>query len=175
MSNLSILLIEDSKSDVMLVQEALLHRQDHHTLNVASTLTEGMKLLETHKYDVILLDLLLPDSNPTSILAPLISVMANHPGEYPTVVVFTAIADRDIELEALRMGAQGYFYKGRLEPDSEQLWVTLNNASVRGSYVRSLISMGFPKSGISMKVVTDSQRVLDNIIDNVQARDRLNG
>lgn len=164
MSNLNILLIEDNKNDVVLVREALLHQEGHHIMEVANTLTRGMELLEEHKYDVVLLDLLLPDSNPISILAPLINVMSDHPGEYPTVVVLTTIDDRDIKLEALRMGAQGYFYKSDLEPDSEKLWVCLNDASVRGAYIRSLIHEGLPFRAMPMKVLSDTEKLIDSII-----------
>lgn len=168
--NLSILLIEDSKSDAVLVGEALMHQAAHHTMEVATTLARGMELLEEHKYDVVLLDLLLPDSNPISILAPLINVMSNHPGEYPTVVVLTAIDDRDIKLEALRMGAQGYFYKSHLEPDSEDLWVCLNDASVRGAYIRSLIHDGLPYSAMPMKVLANTERLIDDLIEAASAK-----
>ena len=165
MSNsLSILLIEDNDNDVLLVKEALAHRADHLTLEVSHTLREGMGLLEAHSYDVVLLDLLLPDSNPVSILTPLINVMSNHPGEYPTVVVLTAIDDRDIKLEALRMGAQGYFYKYNLDPDSEELWVCLHDASVRGAYIRSLIHEGLPFRSVPTRVLSNAQRLIEDLI-----------
>lgn len=164
MSSLSILLIEDNQNDVLLVQEALMHEEGRHTLEVAATLTQGMSLLQAHKYDVVLLDLLLPDSNPVSILAPLITIMSNHPGEYPTVVVLTAIDDRDIKLEALRMGAQGYHSKNSLEPDSEELWVCLMDASVRGAYIRSLLHEGLPFRSIPNRVLSDAQKFIDDLI-----------
>lgn len=167
MSNLNILLIEDNDNDVVLVREALMHQEAYLTMQVANTLHKGMELLEGHKYDVILLDLLLPDSNPISILTPLISVMSNHLGEYPTVVVLTAIDDRDIKLQALRMGAQGYFYKNHLEPDSEDLWVCLNDASVRGAYIRSLIHEGLPFRAMPLKVLVDAEKLIDSIIEGV--------
>ncbi len=168
MSSFSILLIEDNPNDVLLVREALMHRESRIQLETANTLTVGMELLEAHQYDVVLLDLLLPDSNTTTILAPLITVMSNHPGEYPTVVVLTAIDDRDIKLEALRMGAQGYFYKKLLEPDSEDLWICLEDASRRGSYIRSLLQKGLPKGPMPFKEVTDAEKKLDLIIKGEQ-------
>jgi DNA-binding NarL/FixJ family response regulator len=164
MSNLNVLLVEDNPNDVLLVEQALLHKQDYLAMEVATTLTQGMKLLENHRYDVVLLDLLLPDSNPITILAPLIHVMSNHPGEYPSVVVLTGVDNSDVRLEALRMGAQGYFYKNNLEPDSDSLWVCLNDASVRGSYVRSLLHKGFPFSPMPAKMVTDVERLIDNLV-----------
>lgn len=165
MFNLNILLIEDNSNDVLLVEEALSHKKDYHTLSVAATLTAGMELLEERSYDVVLLDLLLPDSNPVAILAPLINVMSNHPGEYPTVVVFTSVDSRDIKLEALRMGAQGYFCKSKLEPDSEDLWVCLSDAAVRGSYIRSLLKEGLPYQTLPMRALSDAKRLIDNLIE----------
>ncbi|WOL31352.1 hypothetical protein [Microcoleus phage My-WqHQDG] len=164
MSNLNILLIEDNPNDVLLVEQALLHKRECLIMEVAATLSQGMCLLENHKYDVVLLDLLLPDSNPITILAPLIHVMSNHPGEYPSVVVLTGVDSNDVRLEALRMGAQGYFYKYNLEPDSDTLWVCLNDASVRGAYVRSLLHKGFPFSSIPAKMVTDAERLIDSLV-----------
>lgn len=164
MSNINILLIEDNQNDVELVRQALMHEQGKYTMEVATTLRQGMELLEGHKYDVVLLDLLLPDSNPVSILAPLITIMSNHPGEYPTVVVLTGLDDRDIKLEALRMGAQGYHPKNSLEPDSDELWVCLNDASVRGAYIRSLIHEGLPFRSVPTRVLSNAQRLIDDLL-----------
>jgi DNA-binding NarL/FixJ family response regulator len=164
MSNINILLIEDNQNDVELVKQALMHEQGKYAMDVATTLRQGMNLLEAHKYDVVLLDLLLPDSNPVSILAPLITIMSNHPGEYPTVVVLTGLDDRDIKLEALRMGAQGYHSKNSLEPDSEELWVCLNDASVRGAYIRSLIHEGLPFRSVPTRVLSNAQRLIDDLL-----------
>lgn len=165
MISFSILLIEDNPNDVLLVKEALRHRESRVHIETASTLAKGMELLEAHHYDVVLLDLLLPDSKVSTILSPLITILSNHPGQYPTVVVLTAIDDRHIKLEALHMGAQGYFCKKLLEPDSDLLWVCLEDAYMRGAYIHSLLRSGLPNGPMPLKSVTDAEKVIDSIIE----------
>ena len=165
MISFNILLIEDNPNDVLLVREALRHRESRVHIETATTLTKGMELLETHHYDVILLDLLLPDSKVSTILSPLITILSNHPGEYPSIVVLTTIDDRHIKLEALHMGAQGYFCKKLLEPDSDVLWVCLEDAYMRGLYIRSLLHSELPNGPIPLKSVMDAEKVIDSIIE----------
>jgi CheY-like chemotaxis protein len=164
MSNLTILLVEDNPTDTILVREALLHRSNYYTLDIVSTMGEALTLLKYGKYDVILLDLVLPDSNPNIILAPLITILGDLSDSYPTIVVLTGVDDLDTRLEALRMGAQGYFPKTRLEPDSEDLWNCILEASMRGSYIESLRHKGLPFTALPVRVLGDAERLIDNII-----------
>src|ERR1043165_3593932 len=63
MANATVLLIDASTDDERLFREELaLVRDQPFTLEIARSLTEGLAQLRQHRFEVILLDLNLPDS-----------------------------------------------------------------------------------------------------------------
>ena len=60
---IQILLVEDSPTDALLVREALLAASLHFRLSRAARLGEGIERLGERRFDVVLLDLGLPDSS----------------------------------------------------------------------------------------------------------------
>ena len=105
---IQILLIEDDSSDALLLREAV--RDDalsSFEFTVAEDLNSGLKFLRQNDFDVILLDLGLPDSQG---LASFETVRNTHP-EKP-VVVLSVLTDEKLALEAVRSGAQDYLVKG---------------------------------------------------------------
>ena len=106
---LKILLIEDNPADAKMVQ-LLLHDSDleQHTLDVQSTLSEGLKAMDDNDdFDVVLLDLSLPDSNGFDTLKKLVSAQPNI-----NVIVLTGHSDKQLGLEAVKLGAQDFLVKG---------------------------------------------------------------
>ncbi len=74
-----VLLVEDNRGDVILIQEAMEHAGLTHAVNVASDGVEAMKFLRrsgkyTHapRPDLILLDLKLPRKNGREVLAEIL-------------------------------------------------------------------------------------------------------
>ncbi|MFQ6132215.1 MAG: response regulator [Armatimonadota bacterium] len=102
-----ILLIEDSPGDARLIQE-LLARGDGGGYEVvcAQRLASGLARIEEEAFDVILVDLSLPDSWGLETLA---AVKAKAP-DVP-VVVLTGFGDRMVALRAKQEGAQAYLVK----------------------------------------------------------------
>lgn len=104
---MKILLVEDSRTSVLLVQTLL---QDDpletYELHVAGTLANAQARLDGEKFDLILLDLTLPD---TSGLATVDSVFSVADGT--GIVVLTAQNDEELGLAALRHGAQDFLVK----------------------------------------------------------------
>jgi signal transduction histidine kinase len=104
---MKILLVEDSRTSVLLVQTLL---QDDpletYDLHVAGTLSDAQARLDSEKFDLILLDLTLPD---TSGLATVDSIFKVADGT--GIVVLTAQNDEELGLAALRHGAQDFLVK----------------------------------------------------------------
>jgi two-component system, cell cycle response regulator len=102
-----ILLVEDNAGDVRMIQELLLDvegiRFETESIN---TLTEGLKRLSKVKFDALLLDLGLPDSNG---METLMRVISQYP-ELP-VIVLTGLADAQAGVRAVHQGAQDYLTK----------------------------------------------------------------
>ena len=106
---LKILLIEDNPADAKMVQLLLVDSDlEQHTLTVQNTLTTGLEEIKNNDdFDVVLLDLSLPDSNGFDTLKKLISA---HPNT--NVIVLTGHSDKQLGLEAVKLGAQDFLVKG---------------------------------------------------------------
>jgi signal transduction histidine kinase len=107
-----ILLVEDNPGDARLVQEFLAEiGSPTGELTHAMRLSEAQDALARGGVDLLLLDLDLPDSTGLATLTSLAAATVDVP-----VVVLTGMEDGDVAVEALRLGAQDYLVKQRLEP-----------------------------------------------------------
>jgi DNA-binding NtrC family response regulator len=113
MENKSIhtLLIEDNPDDALLIQRYLTDspRVKYNVMHVA-LLADGLKCLKNIFFDVVLLDLVLPDG-PTG-LATLEKVYALAP--HIPIVVLTGHDDDELAIQAVQKGAQDYLVKGQI-------------------------------------------------------------
>lgn len=111
-SSIKILLIEDNLAEARLLQEFLKQAQSHEfTLLNVKRLGDALSLLSNCNeiscdFDVILLDLTLPDSEGLTSLPLLISQAPTVP-----IVVLTNTNDDELAIEAVRQGAQDYLVK----------------------------------------------------------------
>ncbi len=107
---MNILLIEDNQGDVRLIKEILNDVEDfHYTLLASENLQEGVKLLSNKDFDVILLDLGLPDSQGLDSFRRLYKYAHNLP-----IIVFTGLEDKKTAIKAVQDGAQDYLIKGKI-------------------------------------------------------------
>ncbi|MDD5302825.1 MAG: hybrid sensor histidine kinase/response regulator [Elusimicrobia bacterium] len=97
------------------------------SLEGAETLKAGLLRIETGGYDVILLDLNLPDSRGLDTVAAACAKAGGTP-----VVVMTCFEDESVGLEAIGLGAQDYLIKDRLN-------MTLLGRSIRFAIERSAL------------------------------------
>ncbi len=120
-----VLLIEDNPGDAELIRE-MLRSTPGFTVQpeVAEDLASGLDRLGEEHFDLVLLDLGLPDSQGVETL---VRVDSDAPGI--PIVVLTGIADEDLGTELVRRGAQDYLVKGRL--DNELLIRSLRYAMER--------------------------------------------
>lgn len=106
---LSILLVEDSPSDAVLLQESLSqHEVGGFQFTHAETWAEAAARLSQQSFDVLLLDLSLPDSTGRDTF-----VRARAAAPQLPIVVLTSVADEAVGLEAVRLGIQDYLIKGQ--------------------------------------------------------------
>lgn len=76
--------------------------------------TEGLQALSQNKYDIILLDIMLPDLNGLEILK---QVKQNPPLKDIPVIMLTNLGQDEVIKEGFALGAQGYFIKASYTPD----------------------------------------------------------
>jgi signal transduction histidine kinase len=111
---LNILLVEDNEGDERLIRELL--REQHlirFNVDLASSLKESESKIPENKFDIILLDLGLPDSNG---LETLFKFKALFP-ELATIIILTGLNDTEVGLKAVNSGAQDYIIKGHVDSD----------------------------------------------------------
>ncbi|MGB9623439.1 MAG: ATP-binding protein [Phycisphaerae bacterium] len=109
---LAILLIEDSQADAMLLQAALSGTRERPSVVRAAMLADGLRLLRRRSFDLILLDLSLPDSYGMATVEKVLAAAASTP-----ILVLTGLDDDRMGTEAVRKGAQDYLVKGKTGPD----------------------------------------------------------
>jgi two-component system, sensor histidine kinase and response regulator len=110
-SPLQVLLIEDNPTDVLLLQEALAYATSMaFVVTSVARLGEGLTRLRERSFDVVLLDLSLPDSQGLETCITIARQASGVP-----IVVLTALADETLAVRALREGAQDYLIKGQVE------------------------------------------------------------
>ncbi len=103
-----VLLIEDDEDDYVITSELLAEaRGNKFDLKWASTLTKGLEMLGNGGYDVVLLDLTLPDSHGWRTFVDTHS----HAPDVP-VILLTGMDDESLGVQAVQQGAQDYFVKG---------------------------------------------------------------
>ncbi len=108
---IQVLLVEDNPTDVLLLQEALAQVPSvQFKLTEVEQLTEGLERLSQEPFDVVLLDLGLPDSQGLETL-----VKIRERASWVPIVVLTGLADEALGLRALQAGAQDYLVKGQVE------------------------------------------------------------
>ena len=108
--HLNILLVEDQAAEARLVQEYLgMGDRIRSSVQWAQTLFEALGQLEEQEFDVVLLDLGLPDS----VGIDTFTAVARRYPDLP-VVVLTGVVEDSVALEALRGGAQDFLLKGDL-------------------------------------------------------------
>ncbi len=110
---LKILLIEDNPGDARLIKE-MLHEIDDRSFELESCdrLEVGLDLLKTNQksetpYNLILLDLSLPDSNGLETVRKAVAEAPDVP-----IVVMTGTDDDALGVEAIQAGAQDFLTKG---------------------------------------------------------------
>lgn len=108
-----LLLVEDSPDHAVLMRH-IFERGDGvegFSVSHAWTLAEACRELEQGEYDVVLLDLSLPDSDGLDTVDRGIAAAKDTP-----VVVMTGHDDEELAVQAVRRGAQDYVVKGRVQP-----------------------------------------------------------
>ena len=111
--HLKILLVEDNPGDVYLIQELLSTSGLQFSIERTSTLADAKKMAGSQDYDVVLLDLGLPDSYGLETLRKFKLTKIKAP-----VVVLTGLDDEEIAVETVKEGAQDYLIKGNLTGDN---------------------------------------------------------
>jgi two-component system response regulator NreC len=131
-----LLIIEDQ----LIVRDALVsmlgRRPDLKIVGVASSIREGMTLLERTKPNLLLLDLTLEDGSGLELARKLYRSQSKA-----RVLVMTAFSDRFVAAEALKVGVAGYFMK---EQPTSDLFAAIEVVSRGGTYLSPALAARLP-------------------------------
>ena len=104
-----ILLIEDNPVDAQLTKDILAEESaDQFDLSQVDQMSEAIRRLRNERFDVVLLDLSLPDANGLETVHQIQVTTPNVP-----IVVLSGFDDKALALQAVQNGAQDYLVKGR--------------------------------------------------------------
>ncbi|MBN1551727.1 response regulator [bacterium] len=103
---LNLLLIEDNENDIALVQRLLQTSKLEIKMDSCTKLKDGITQILSTPYDLLLLDLSLPDGHGLDGL-----VQLKSRGVHIPIVILTSTNDRVVASIAIRQGAQDYIVK----------------------------------------------------------------
>ena len=106
-----VLLVEDNPGDRQLIGEILADAGDTpFQLESVARLTEGLERIARGGFDLVLLDLSLPESHGLETFTRM-----NDAAPALPIVVLTALDDEDVAHHAVQQGAQDYLLKGHVD------------------------------------------------------------
>lgn len=167
-ADIAILLVEDNPTNAALVQAHLEEpgsRQQFH-ITCVETLREALLLLSEQTFDIVLLDLTLPDSHGVETVQRVRMASSQTP-----VVVLTSVADEELGLAAVRSGAQDCLLKTELTAallrraityalERQHLEQRLNKALRKATLTRAASSLARSASKLLSVVVGNAEQVL---------------
>ncbi|MEO2019348.1 MAG: SpoIIE family protein phosphatase [Fuerstiella sp.] len=118
---LRFLLVEDSGTDAYIFQVHLKEGLDEPvSIEHVESVAHAVEWLDRERFDLVLLDLTLPDS---SGLSTFHSIFEHASGD--AILILSGIDDSELAVEAVRGGAQDYILKGELSAQALGLEVQL--------------------------------------------------
>jgi two-component system, NarL family, sensor histidine kinase UhpB len=120
--SIKILLVEDSMGDAISIGEMLAESKEFdYDVTNTTRLDEGIKILVKDHFDLILLDLGLPDSSGMDTF----NIMKYNAPDIP-IIVLTGLDENIFAVSAVGRGAKEYLVKGEI--DSKVLKDSIKNA-----------------------------------------------
>ncbi|HEV3155157.1 MAG TPA: hybrid sensor histidine kinase/response regulator [Candidatus Baltobacteraceae bacterium] len=105
-----VLIVEDSSTDARIVQRLIRHASDGAAVSAASRLSDALAMVERDPFDVIVLDMTLPDAEGIDAVRRMRAAVPRVP-----IVILSGLENEEIATEAMQAGAQDYLMKGRVD------------------------------------------------------------
>lgn len=121
------ILVIDDEADIRESLQTLLEMENYH-VELAENATMGFRKFESGNYDLILLDLMMPDRSGMDVLAEI----RERDTETP-IFMLTAYGSVEVAVRALKSGANDYFAKPW---DNEKLLIEIDRMIARGRLER---------------------------------------
>ncbi len=109
-AEICVLLVEDNQADADIIQHLLARATQRFRVTHVKLLRTTLPVLAHEAFDVLLLDLRLPDSDGIATLVRLREAAPQTP-----IIVVTGLDDRDLAVQAIAAGARDFFVKDRVD------------------------------------------------------------
>jgi DNA-binding response OmpR family regulator len=151
--SIKLLLVDDDAGDRKMVKLALARPSNivNFEVETAETLSEATERLKNKDYDVVLLDLGLPDSQGIDTVQKTLAANPNVP-----IVVLTGLANEETGLEAIEKGAEDYLVKGK---SIEHALVQIIRYAIERKKVEEKLKEAIEAKSQFMSVVSHELRV----------------
>jgi DNA-binding NtrC family response regulator len=100
-----VLIVDDDPDFVTLVQTLL--GTEEFDVEYAYLVADALEMIENHKYDIVLLDLRLPNGEGVEVFNRIHAQIPHTP-----IVILSVVSDLDTAIKAVRAGAQDFIVKG---------------------------------------------------------------
>ena len=144
---LDILIVEDNEGDALLIQEYIKEEFPNTKLSHAWTLAEAERILKEHTYDLIFLDVSLPDSSGKDSIVSVVELAKTTP-----VIVLTGYSDLSFAVESMQLGVQDY----------------LNKENITATSLQKSITYSIERNRIRLQLIDSDKRfrsIMENSID----------
>jgi DNA-binding NtrC family response regulator len=141
----TLLIVDDEKPTRDGLRAAL---EDRYDVYVAENAKAATELLERDNFDVLLSDFRLPNEDGLKLIA-----RAKSLSRPPVCILMTAYGSEELAVEAMKLGADDYIAKGRLQIDELEMRIA-----------RSLRRQNLEAENVSLRQQLDSKFGLENMV-----------
>jgi PAS domain S-box-containing protein len=129
---IKVLLVEDNEPDALSIKDTLAFASyGSYSIDWVQSLSEASEKFPQGDYQIVLLDLTLPDGHGLETVKRMVNMAEGKP-----IVMLTGLADEDTAISTVREGAQDYLIKGEI--NEALLCRSINYAIERNKSERAL-------------------------------------
>ncbi len=107
MNDINVLIVDDQNLFAKLIHNVLQSIDNINVVGTAPNVQSALSIARTHKLDVILLDINLPDSDGITALAQFSEICPSA-----RVLMLSSFSEAEVIQQSIRLGASGYITKG---------------------------------------------------------------
>src|SRR5712671_1526540 len=108
-----VLLIEDSRVDVMILERLLSEDREAFSFHTAGSMEDAIGRLREGGIQLVMTDLTLPDTQDFQTLSALQAAAPGIP-----IIILSGLSDEEMAVRMVEMGAEDYLVKGRIDRHS---------------------------------------------------------
>ncbi len=167
-SEINILLIEDNEDDAFLLKRTFKNLSDfNYKLEIKDSIKSGIEELKTNSYNVLLLDLSLPDSSGLSGYNKIKNEFTSLP-----IIILTGNEDDQLAKNAIHQGVQDFLIKGKIDSylidraifyaiERKQMELHIRESEQKHRELVEMLPEGIIMFDLNFKIIYASEKIYD--------------